>query len=214
MIKILSISRGEVRHVQHGDKQVSTGIYKYPVQGRVRVSGLGIDGDTQVDRKNHGGPDKALYVYSVENYHHWCAALGVDTLEHGYFGENLTVSSMPDDAVHIGDIFRFGKLRVQVTQPRVPCFKLGIRVGRSAFVEEFLKSGRVGFYVRVLEPGELEAGDPITQEVADPHRVSIQEAMQALLKGPRQQEFIRKVLAVDALSAAWQEDLGQRLKSV
>jgi MOSC domain-containing protein YiiM len=172
----------------------------------------GFLGDAQVDRKNHGGPDKAIYVYTAENYRHWEHLHGVPEYPHGQFGENLTVTGLPDEAVHIGDIFAIGRAVMQVTQPRVPCFKLGIKFGNPRFVADFLASGRTGFYCRVLEAGWVRTGDAITLETADPGRLSVRDAMHALISGPEQADWIAKVLAIDALSAAWRVDLTQRRK--
>ncbi|MFN5745976.1 MAG: MOSC domain-containing protein [Methylococcaceae bacterium] len=210
---IIAISRGRAKQVRYRDRWVETGIYKAPITGPVSVTMRGLEGDVQVDRKNHGGQDKAIYVYSQDNYPHWERQLGIRPLESGYFGENLTVSGLLDTAVQIGDIYRMGPVLTQVTQPRVPCFKLGIKMGDPAFVASFLTSGRTGFYLRVLEEGELCMGTPIDLIERDPKGVPVAEAMQALLKGPSQSIIIRKVLAIAALSSAWREDLEQRLTS-
>jgi MOSC domain-containing protein YiiM len=209
-MELLAISLAEPRQVEHNGRRVSTGIFKQPVAGPVRATALGLEGDVQVDRENHGGHDKAIYAYTVENYRFWERELGREPLPFGQFGENFTVRGMPDDAVHIGDVFGIGPLRVQVTQPRVPCFKLGIRMGDPGFVETFLRSGRVGFYLRVLEEGEVEAGQPIIRIAEDGEQLTIRDAMLALLKGPRQQDIIDRALRIDALSDAWREDLQKR----
>ena len=130
----------------------------------------------------------------------------------GQFGENFLVSGMADDAVHIGDVFRIGALRFQVTQPRVPCFKLGIKMDDPQFVRRFHHSGRVGFYLRVLEEGMVRAGDTIECLETDPHHLTIQDAMLALTKGPRQQDIIRQALSIPALSQAWRLSLQKRLE--
>ncbi len=210
-MELLAISLARARQVEHNRGLVSTGIFKEPVARRVRAGILGLEGDVQVDRENHGGPDKAIYAYSVENYRHWEAESRRDTpFPYGQFGENLTVTGLPDEAAHIGDVFRIGHVLVQVTQPRVPCFKLGIKMGDPRFVGVFRHSGRVGFYLRVLEEGEIGVGDPIALVRADDARINIRDAMLAVNKGPRQREFIDKVLEVQALSFAWREDLLQR----
>jgi MOSC domain-containing protein YiiM len=211
-MKVLAISIGQVRQVEHEGRKVRTGIFKDPVTGPVALCPTGIVGDVQVDRKNHGGPDKAVYVYSADNYPYWHHELGVNALPYGYFGENLTVTGWPDDAVHVGDTFRIGEVILQVTQPRVPCFKLGMKVGDSGFPKRFLASGRVGFYLRVLQIGELCVGDSFERIAEDPGRVSIRDAMLTLLKGPYQQEIITRLLRVEALSAAWRQSLVAKLE--
>ena len=213
MISVLSVNLGKSKTVLHQDRLIETGIYKSPTVGPVRVGKEGVIGDIQVDRKNHGGPDKALYAYSWENYCYWAKARGEDLYDPGHFGENLTASNLADDAVHIGDIFSVGKTLLQITQPRVPCFKLGVKFGDPGFVGEFLISGRTGFYLRVLDEGEIRAGDSIKRVSQDELAVTISDAMKALIKGPDQRLWIERVLAVEALSSAWRDDLERRLNS-
>lgn len=205
-MQLLAISLSGLKRVPYRGRWVETGIYKEPVKGSVRVYERGLEGDGQADLKNHGGPDKAVYVYTLENYRHWEQELGRD-LPFGQFGENFTVRGLPDQAVHIGDIFRIGELEVQVTQPRVPCYKLGIKMGDPGFVRRFHHSGRVGFYLRVLREGTVAAGDAIELLEPDPAQLSIGEAMLALPEGPRRQEIIERALAIPALSQAWQRSL-------
>jgi MOSC domain-containing protein YiiM len=211
-LKLLSVSLGHLQTMRHGGSDVETGIFKNPVDGRHNVGVLGLEGDCQADLRNHGGVDKAVYFYTMENYLAWEQALGRE-LPYGVFGENFTVSGMPDESVHIGDVFRVGSVTVQITQPRVPCFKLGVKMQDMQFVTRFLHSGRVGFYVRILEAGIAAAGDSIKLLAMDPHGLSIKDAMLALGKGPRRQEVIRQALAIPALSLAWQTDLRKRSKS-
>lgn len=211
-MELLAISRARARELEYRQRQIFTGIYKEPVQGLVRATALGLEGDVQVDRENHGGPDKAIYAYTFENYHHWERLLGKSAFPYGQFGENLTVRGMPDDAIHIGDLFRIGSVLAQVTQPRVPCFKLGIKMGDPTFVGTFRRSGRVGFYLRVLEGAEIQAGDPISRIEVDPAKLTIRDAMLAIDKGPRQREMIERALGIPALSQAWRDDLQERLK--
>lgn len=212
-MQLLSISRAMPRTVQDHGKPVLTGIFKEPVAAgeAVAVTATGLAGDGQADLENHGGLDKAVYAYTVENYAYWEQALGRPGLPHGQFGENFTVAGMPDEAVHVGDSFRIGEILVQVTQPRVPCFKLGIRMGSPEFVGQFMVSGRVGFYLRVLETGTVRAGDAIEKVHSDPEGLDIRDCMLALLEGPRQQEIIRRALSIAALSDAWRDSLQRRL---
>jgi len=210
-VEVISISISGLRQLEHQGRKAQTGICKEPVAGPVYVSMEGIEGDAQADRENHGGADKAVYAYAVENYRFWEQALG-RALPFGQFGENLAVTGLTDDVVHIGDIFRVGAVAVQVTQPRVPCFKLGMRMGDAGFVGRFHHSGRVGFYLRVLQEGALNPGEPIQRLDADPGRLSIQDAMLALNKNPRQQEIIARALAIPALSQAWRDSLEKKRK--
>ena len=208
-MELLAINLSGLKKVAYKDRWIDTGIYKEPVQGAIRLTECGLEGDGQADLKNHGGPDKAVYVYTLENYRYWEWELGRD-LPFGQFGENFTVTGMPDEAVHIGDIFRIGEVKVQVSQPRVPCFKLGIKMEAPAFVGRFHHSGRVGFYLRVLQQGVVTAGDAIELLEAYPAKLSIGEAMLALNKGPRQREIIDRALEIPALSDAWRQDLQKR----
>lgn len=211
MMKLLAISISEPKPVAYKGRQIMTGIFKAPVQHKIRVEFTGLADDGQADRANHGGPDKAIYAYTIENYRYWQKLLHKPTMPYGQFGENFTVEGMPDDQIHIGDIFKVGEAQLQVTQPRVPCFKLGIRMDSPHFPAAFMRSGRVGFYLRVLVEGEVKADDAIERLAQDPVRLSIQEAMNALSKGVEQEAVIRKALRIEALSAAWRRDLEKRL---
>ncbi len=208
---IQSISVSGLTRIEHQGHSKITGICKQPVNGPVKVSKQGMEGDQQADRKNHGGVDKAVYAYAVENYRFWEAELG-RSLPFGQFGENLAVSGMTDDVIHIGDIFNFGAVEVQVTQPRVPCSKLGMRMEDAEFVGRFHFSGRVGFYLRVLKEGMINLGDNIIRLHADEGGLTIRDAMLALNKNPRQQEIINRALAIPALSQAWRESIKKKQK--
>jgi len=211
-MKVLAISVGLPRAVEANGRTVTTGIFKAPVEGPVHVGMTGVAGDGQADLEAHGGADKAVYVYTIEHYHFWQKALQCPAMPYGQFGENLTVESMSDDRVHIGDRFRIGRILVEVTQPRVPCFKLGMRMNLPDFPKRFMRSGRTGFYFRVLEKGELSAGRTIERISTDPIELTVQESMQALIPGPNQKAVIEKALRVDALSRAWRDDLEKRLR--
>ena len=174
-MKLVSVNVSLPKTVEHEGRMVSTGIYKEPVTGRVMVRKLNLDGDGQADLSVHGGVYKAVYVYDLESYRYWRRELDRDDLANGHFGENLTVEGMPDDQIHIGDIFRVGSALLEVTQPRVPCFKLEMKMGLPDFSRQFLTSGRLGFYCRVVEEGEVGAGDPIDRVEVGPERVTVRE---------------------------------------
>ena len=209
-MRLISVSVGSIQSIPYRGQQVKTGIYKAVVNSRVHVQLEGISQDVQVDRKNHGGPDKALYAYGLENLAYWSHQRADVSYLPGHMGENLTIQGLDDRRIHIGDRFRVGTALLEVTQPRVPCFKLGVKMGDPKFVGAFLKSGRTGFYLRVIERGELGAGDDFEPAHMDGHGVSIADAMKAIIPGTDQLEWIRKVLSVDALSEAWREDLQKR----
>ena len=158
-MKILGVSVSEPKEVQYDGHVVNTGIFKSPVEGEVAVSYLNLAGDGQADLTVHGGRNKAIYVYSHDHYAAWASELGRQDLEPAQFGENLTVSGGTESEVVIGDRYRVGTAQVVVTQPRLPCFKLGVRMNDKLFPNRFLNSGRVGFYLRVEEEGLLQPGD-------------------------------------------------------
>ena len=172
-MKLLSVQIGKARTLERGWRKVRTGIFKDPVLFRVRATRLGLDGDVQADRRVHGGPEMAVYAYDLSGYAHWRGELGVD-FPFGQFGENLTVEGMPETEVRIDDVYRIGAALLQVSKPRSPCFKLALRMERPDFPKRFLRSRRTGFYLRVLEEGELGAGDPITLVSRLPDAVSVE----------------------------------------
>src|SRR4051812_1109701 len=202
-MKLLSVNVSRPREVAHGSETVSTGIFKEPVEGRVMLGTLNLDGDGQADLVGHGGVYKAAYAYSIENYDHWRRELGRADLTFGQFGENFTVEGMVEDDVHIGDVFRVGDALVEVTQPRPPCFKLGIKMGMAGFPKLFLASGRVGFYLRVLEEGEVGPGDVFERVEGDPEQVSVREMSRLLFFEPENLEGAKRALRVAALSPGW-----------
>jgi len=158
--QLISINVAQIRTVSFMGKAVRTGIYKAPVSGPVMVRQLSVDGDAQADLKVHGGIDKAVYVYAAENYDLWRAELERE-LPYGHFGENMTVTGLLEGEVHGGDVLEVGGAVLQVTTPRLPCFKLGIKMSNQRFLRRFLESGRSGFYCRVLQEGQIEASQEI-----------------------------------------------------
>jgi MOSC domain-containing protein YiiM len=211
-MKILAVSVSKPVEIQYNGKLIRTGIFKKPVASRLKATVAGLEGDGQADLEAHGGADKAIYLYSSDNYLFWQQELGVDEFPWGQFGENLTVEGLLDESVHIGDRYRMGDVLVEVTQPRIPCFKLGIRMGSSRFPKRFLQSGRVGFYVRVLQPAELGVGDLIEKVSEDRHKLSVRRSLVALSGGPEQLDVIKQALRIEALSDAWRKDLSERLQ--
>ena len=161
IMKLVSLNVGTPREVTLKNRTITTGIFKEPVQGRVMLRKLNIDGDKQADLSVHGGADKAVYVYPKEHYEYWRQKLPNMKLPWGMFGENFTTEGLLEDAVRIGDRFRVGTAELKVTQPRLPCYKLGIKFGRADMVRRFLASGRTGFYLAVLREGMVGAGDTI-----------------------------------------------------
>ena len=164
--KLISVNVGFPRQVTWKGKTVTTGIFKEPVNERVMLRLLNLDGDGQADLTVHGGLDKAVYVYPFEHYDYWQSELPDTELPLGIFGENFTTTGLREEELNIGDRFGVGTVQLMVTQPRLPCYKLGIRFGRADMVKRFLASRRTGFYFRVLQEGEVGAGD--TKRVGEP----------------------------------------------
>jgi MOSC domain-containing protein YiiM len=171
-VEVVSVNVGGVRTVMLGERPVRTAIWKAPVDGPIRVHGVNLDGDDQADREVHGGPDKAVYGYAVEDLAWWAARLG-RPVEPGTFGENLTTQGVDLTNALVGERWSVGSTVLEVTQPRVPCFKLGIRMGDRHFPAAFAAAGRPGAYLRIVEEGELEAGDPIRVVSRPDHGVTI-----------------------------------------
>jgi MOSC domain-containing protein YiiM len=210
-MKLLSVNVSLPKEVPHGRETVSTGIFKEPVGGRIMLRTTNLDGDGQADLENHGGVDRAAYAYSIKNYDHWRRELGRDKFAFGQFGENFTVEGMVEDDIYIGDVFRVGDALVEVSQPRPPCFKLGIKMGMAGFPKLFLASGRVGFYLRVLEEGEVGAGDVFDRVESDPERMTIREISHLLFLEPENLEGARRALRIRALSPGWRDPFEERL---
>lgn len=215
-MQLLSIQVGQPRPVLHHGELVQTGIFKQTVAGPVRATKLGLAGDGQADLVNHGGEYKAIYAYQHEMYEVWRVELQREDFTFGQFGENLTVTQMPDDEVCIGDVYQIGTAKLQVTQPRAPCFKLGVRMGDATFVKRFFHSHRVGFYLRVLEEGDIEAGDAVTLVDRAAEKFNIERTFQIMLveKNLRTNfDEIRRLITVDGFAPAWREPLELRLAS-
>lgn len=208
---LLAVSVAQPRVIgERLSEPVLSGIDKRPVTGRVTVGPMGVEGDTQADLVNHGGADKAVYAYDLGDYHFWEQRLE-RKLPFGTFGENLTVEGLPSDVARVGDRYRLGTTLLEVTQPRQPCFKLGMRMNDPHFVAAFAKALRVGFYLRVIEPGALRAGDIITLEHRAATVFSIADVMKLYLSEHHDIERLAAAVAMPGLSAAWREELGERL---
>ena len=213
-MKLLSVNVSLPEEVPCERKTVSTGIFKDPVDGRVMLRAMNLDGDGQADLENHGGIYQAAYVYSVENYDHWRHELGRDDLAFGQFGENFTVEGMAEDDIRIGDVFRVGDALVEVAQPRTPCFKLGIKMGMPRFPKMFQASGRVGFYLRVLKEGEVGAGDTFERVEECPERISVRQISRLLFFKPENPEGAKRALRIRALSPGWRSSFKDCLTKV
>jgi len=210
-MKILSVNAGLPREVQWRGKTVRTSIFKAPVAGRVRVTKLNLRGDEQSDLSVHGGADKAVYAYPSEHYAFWRSEFPDVDFPPGAFGENLTTEGLLEGAIHIGDRFRAGSCEFMVTQPRMPCFKLGIRFNRADMVKRFLKSGRTGFYLAVLKEGDVAAGDSIDLVAEDENKITVTDVVALYTDDGADQDLLRRASKLSALPDSWREYFRERL---
>lgn len=206
-MKIHSIFVGGVREVAWGDRRVETGIFKEPIDHPIRVKRLNLVGDAQADLRVHGGEHKAVYSYTAEAYDEWRRELAPHAVPYGIFGENLTIEGMNESQVFVGDHFAIGSVILEATQPRMPCYKLGIRFGDAGIIPRFMKSGRWGIYYRVVQEGLLAPRDPVKKVYEHPARVPVHTLL-ALAKGEIENpEHVRALLQLPTLTPSIREKL-------
>jgi MOSC domain-containing protein YiiM len=213
-MKVVSVNVGLPRTITWQGRTVETGIFKAPIRGRVWVRTLNLDGDRQADLSVHGGPDKAIYVYPSEHYHYWRDEFPGMELPWGMFGENFTTEGLLEEAVNIGDRLRIGSAVVMVTQPRVPCYKLAAKFGRQDIVKRFLASGRSGFYLKVMQEGEVEAGAPIELINRDTHGVTVADVARLSRNESDDLSLLQRAVQVEALSESWREHFQQQIEQL
>lgn len=211
--RVISCNVGTPVTVDAGNRKVLTSIFKLPVAERVHVGRLNLEGDRQADLKVHGGLYKAVYGYPAEHYQWWREELGQAELPWGMFGENLTTEGLSEADVRIGDRFRTGSALLQVTQPRMPCFKLALKFGRPDMVKRFWASGRSGFYFSVAEEGELQAGDPMELVEQGPAEVSIARLVRLYRDREPDRDALEHALR-SPLSPEWKSELRERLSEL
>jgi MOSC domain-containing protein YiiM len=202
--KLLSVNVGMPKDVPWHGKTVYTGVWKEPVTGPRMVRRLNIDGDGQGDTRGHGGEQRAVLVYQIQSYEHWRQHFGRDDLPYGQFGENLTVDGLPDDEVCIGDRYRIGEAEFEVTQPRVTCYRVGLRFGAPELPELLVSQHRPGFYMRVITEGHIQAGDQVVKTRTGPGALSVADTDALLYLPGRDQRKLRVALQIPALSPGWQ----------
>jgi MOSC domain-containing protein YiiM len=212
-VQLLSVNVAHPREVSYRGRTYPTAIFKQPVAGRVAVRHLNIDGDRQGNPRTHGGPDMAVYVFGHEHYAQWEREFGRQ-LPFGAFGENLTVTGMDEAEVAVGDVFRIGGARLQVTEPRTPCHKLAMKFEDDDLPRRFAATGHVGFYCRVLTEGDIGAGDAIVLEIRDPARLTVAEVLALWADTGATAARLARALGVAALSATWRVRFEARLKSL
>jgi MOSC domain-containing protein YiiM len=211
-MEIVSVNTGAPREIEWRGDVVRTSIFKEPVADPVPVRRLNLDGDEQSDLSVHGGPNKAVYAYHAEHYEFWRNELPEAELGWGSFGENLTIAGLPrEDGISIGDRLRAGSALFAVTQPRLPCFKLSARFGRTDMVKRFLTSGRTGFYFSVVEEGVVAAGDEVEFVSRDPGRVSVADVTRLYAHNRRDLETMRRAAALEALPEDWRRWFAERV---
>ncbi|ODU00463.1 MAG: molybdenum cofactor biosysynthesis protein [Planctomycetes bacterium SCN 63-9] len=213
-MRVLSINVGLPKEVTWRGMITRTSIFKSPVSGKVRVSKLNLAGDQQSDLSVHGGIEKAVYTYSSEHYAYWKEELPDFEFPWGVFGENLTTEELLEESVSIGDRLRIGSAEFVVTQPRQPCFKLGIRFGRPDMVKRFYRSGRSGFYLAVLQEGEIESGDPVELIPGEAPSMTIAEVFNLFMADTADPAVLRRASELSGLSRGWRDDFRQRLEQM
>jgi MOSC domain-containing protein YiiM len=229
-MKLASVNTGMPREVSWHGRMVTTAIFKEPVKGRLALRKLNLDGDRQADLSVHGGEHKAVYCYSLAHYGYWKSEFAGRELPMGMFGENFTIDdggpglpggqALPggqglEESVHLGDRFRIGTAEVVVTQPRLPCYKLGVRFGSDDMVKRFLASGRTGFYAAVLREGEVGAGDEIEVISREANAVTVSEITHLYVVkryGEAEIRAVRRALRVEELPESWKEYFRERLR--
>jgi len=213
-MKLISVNVGLPREVAVNGGSVRTGIFKHAVSGAVRVERLNLVGDRQADLSVHGGPNKAVYAYPEEHYDYWRRELAEDELPWGMFGENLTTEGLHESSVFIGDRYRVGTAELAVTQPRSPCYKLGIRFGRPEMVKRFLRSGRSGFYFAVAQEGEVKAGDSIELLSREANSLPISDINKLYASEKNDREMLERAVQIKGLSESWRRYFLEQLERI
>jgi MOSC domain-containing protein YiiM len=213
-VKIVSLNVGQPRRVLHNGREVMTGIFKSPVPGPLMLRRLNLDGDRQADLENHGGKNKAVYAYPSEHYEFWCRELPEMELPWSMFGENLTTEGLTEAEACIGDQFRIGEAVIKVAQPRIPCYKLGIRFGRDDIVKRFFASRRSGIYFSVVEEGLVHLGDELELIHRDENGISIADVNRAYTNSRDNADLLRRIISAEILPSGLQRDLREELELI
>jgi MOSC domain-containing protein YiiM len=216
-MRLVSVNTGLPREVTWHGRGVTTSIYKQPVEGRVTLRKLNLDGDRQADLTVHGGESKAVYCYPIEHYDYWKRELPGRELPMAMFGENFTTDGFLEDTVHLGDQMSVGSAQVVVTEPRLPCYKLGIRFQSDVMVKRFLSSRRTGFYLAVTRQGDVGAGDEIKVIARDPNAVPVSEITRLYVAKRYDDDYVasvRRVLRVEVLPEGWKAYFRESLKRI
>ena len=210
-MELISINVSQPKTINYQDNAIVTGIFKTPINGTVKLTKLNLEGDGQADLKVHGGVNKAIYVYPFEHYDFWKNELNRNDFSYGQFGENFTILGVLEDQIHMGDIFRIGSAVLEVTQPRMPCYKLGIKMQLATFPKKFLKSGRSGFYMKVLEEGEVKAKESFEITHTNDKDLTVRDLWHLVFFDPENTEDAIRALKLPSLGPEWRQPLEQRL---
>src|SRR6185369_753948 len=213
MARLLSVNVGLPRDIEWKGRTVHTAVWKSPVHGRCRVRRLNLDGDAQGDLAGHGGEQRAIFVYQIDSYRYWQDQLKRNDFIDGQFGENFTIEGLPDDVVCIGDRYQIGTALFEVTQPRVTCYRVGIRMNEPRMPALLTSSGRPGFYMRVLQEGEVGAGDEIVKVGGAEERMTVAEINSLLYSAHHPRERLEHALRIQALSSGWRSSFEALLQS-
>jgi MOSC domain-containing protein YiiM len=213
-MKVISLNVALPRIVEYNGGPVATGIFKEPVPGPIMLRTLNLDGDRQADLSVHGGVSKAVYAYPSEHYEFWKKELPDMELPYGMFGENFTTEGLSEDTVSVGDRFRVGEAEVMATEPRLPCYKLGIKFCRPDIIRKFLQSRRTGFYFSVLKEGEVKAGDQIELIRRDGNSIAISEITRLYAFEKDDLATLRRAAKLEALSESWRGYFQKQLEKL
>jgi MOSC domain-containing protein YiiM len=211
-MKLVSLNVGLPRLVLNNDEPVSTGIFKEPVAGRIMLKTLNLEGDRQADLSVHGGPTKAVYGYPSEHYEFWKRELPDMNLPWGMFGENFTTEGLFESELNISDKLRIGAATIMVTEPRMPCYKLGLKFGRTDIIKRFLQSERSGFYFAVLAEGEVGAGDEFELIERDKHGVKVSDIVRLYVRDRENIDLLKRAVEVEALPEGWRNKIRDQLE--
>ena len=211
MAEVVSVNVGVPREIDTPRGPVITAIFKTPTDRRLRVEPHNLEGDRQADLSVHGGENKAVYSYPIEHYPVWSDELGRTDLEHGQFGENLTTRGLLERELRVGDVFSIGTAVLQISQPRAPCFKLGIRMGDAGFVKTFLRGGRPGFYFRIVESGELGVDDEVKRIERGATGITVHEVWELSYGGGTNLDRMKLALEIPTLGDEWRRPLLKKI---
>ena len=214
MARIVSLNVGLPRKVIFNGQVVTTGIFKEPIEGHVMLRRLNLDGDKQADLTVHGGVDKAVYAYPVEHYDYWRKELPSMNLPWGMFGENFTTEGLLEDEVNIGDTLKIGSAKLMVTQPRMPCYKLGVRFGRMDIIRRFMASGRPGIYFKVSKEGEVKTGNKVKIIRRDKNNVTVRDIVRMYVGDHRDIEVMKRAVKIGALPEGWKYEFQQKINEL